>query len=43
MAAGSGIRGCPVRLLEPSQVLDGRPAGATSRADSAGERPSLLC
>ncbi len=28
---------------KPAQVLDVRPAGATSRADSAGEHPSLLC
>jgi len=30
-------------MVEPSHVLDVRPAGATSRADSAGEHPSLLC
>ena len=30
-------------MVEPSQVPTVRPAGATSRADSAGRRPDRLC
>jgi hypothetical protein len=42
--AVSAFRACAgSSALEPSQVLDVRPIGPTSRPDSFGRSPSLLC